>query len=197
MLQGLVIVLSAPSGAGKSTLCQAITTQSKEIRLSVSCTTRTPRPLEKEGRDYFFLSEKEFLARRDRGEFLEWAKVHDHYYSTPRAPIEADLALGLDVLMDIDTQGAMAVKKSFPDSVLVFLFPPSWEELEKRLRHRKQDAESVIQRRLANARAELDQAPRYDYWVVNDQRERAIEDLQAILRAEHRRPSRLPSCLIV
>ncbi len=191
MPSGIVLVLSAPSGAGKSTLCQALADRRADIRLSVSCTTRPPRPMEADGKDYYFVSEKEFQAKIKNGELLEWAQVHGHYYGAPKAPIEAHRQNGLTVVMNIDTQGAQSVKKVFPDSVLVFVSPPSWDVLEGRLRGRNQDTEATIQRRLANARAEMEQAPLYDYLVVNDNIETAVEDLLAILRAEHRRIKRL------
>ncbi|MBK8575754.1 MAG: guanylate kinase [Elusimicrobia bacterium] len=196
MSSGIVLVLSAPSGAGKSTLCQALADRRADIRLSVSCTTRPPRPMEVEGKDYFFVSEKEFEAKRKNGDLLEWAQVHGHLYGIPKGPIDAHRAQGMNVVMNIDTQGAQSVRKVFPDSVLVFVSPPSWEALETRLRGRKQDDEATIQRRLANARAEMDQAPHYDYLVVNNTIETAVDDLLAILRAEHRRITRLKADLL-
>jgi guanylate kinase len=196
MSSGIVLVLSAPSGAGKSTLCQALADRRANIRLSVSCTTRSPRPLEVEGKDYFFVTEKEFQAKIEKGELLEWAQVHGHFYGIPKAPIEAHRANGMDVVLNIDTQGARCVRTVFPDSVMVFVSPPSWEVLEARLRGRKQDDEATIQRRLANARAEMDQTPHYDYLVVNDTIETAVDDLLAILRAEHRRITRLKADLL-
>lgn len=191
MTHGLVLVLSAPSGAGKSTLCQALAERRSDVRLSVSCTTRAPRGSEVDGRDYFFLTEAEFAERRERGEFLEWARVHGHFYGTPRATIDAHLEHGHDVVMNIDTQGALAVKRAMPDCVTVFISPPSWPVLEERLRRRNLDDEATIQRRLAGARQEWAQAPRYDYLVINDDRDDAVTDLAAILRAEKRRVSRL------
>ncbi len=191
MSSEILLVLSAPSGAGKSTLCQALADRRADIRLSVSCTTRPPRPMEANGKDYFFVSEKEFEAKIKNGDLLEWAQVHGHFYGTPKSPIDAYRAQGMNVVMNIDTQGAQSVTKVFPDSVLVFVSPPSWDVLEKRLRGRKQDDETTIQRRLANARAEMEQAPRYDYLVVNDAIETAVDDLLAIVRAEHRRIKRL------
>lgn len=191
MSNGIVLVLSAPSGAGKSTLCQALADRRADVRLSISCTTRPPRPSEVEGKDYFFLSETEFEAKRNRGDLLEWAQVHGHFYGTPKAPIDAHQTNGLNVVLNIDTQGAQSVKKAFPESVLVFVSPPSWNVLEERLRGRKQDNEATIQRRLDNARAEMDQAPLYDYLVVNDTIDMAVDDLLAILRAEQCRIKRL------
>lgn len=191
MTRGLVLVLSAPSGAGKSTLCQALAERRPETRLSISCTTRAPRPSEVNGRDYFFLSPREFAEKRESGEFLEWAEVHGHFYGTPRGPIDAHLGKGHDVLMNIDTQGARSVKQAMPDCVTVFIAPPSWSALEERLRRRNQDDEATIQRRLLGARREWGEAARYDYVVVNDDVENAVADLTAILRAERRRTTRV------
>ncbi|MBL0058630.1 MAG: guanylate kinase [Elusimicrobia bacterium] len=191
MSSGILLVLSAPSGTGKSTLCQALADRRADVRLSVSCTTRPPRPSEAEGRDYFFVSEAEFQARIQRGDLLEWARVHGHFYGTPRGPIEGHRGKGLNVVMNIDTQGARSIKKAFPDSVLVFIAPPSWRVLEERLRGRNQDDEATIQRRLVNAREEMAQAPHYDYLVVNENVQAAVDELAAILSAEHRRVARL------
>lgn len=147
--------------------------------------------MEKDGRDYFFLSEAEFLKKRDEGALLEWARVHDHYYGTPKAPIEENLKNGFDVVLNIDPQGALSVKKVFPGSVSVFVCPPSWSELEERLRRRGQDDGTAIAKRLANARQELTYVRHYDYVVVNREVQEAVDDLSAILRAEHRRLPRL------
>lgn len=190
MNRGLVLVLSAPSGAGKSTLCQALAERRPNTRLSISCTTRSPRSSEAHGRDYFFLTPREFAEKRESGELLEWAEVHGHFYGTPRSPLEEHLAKGHDVVMNIDVQGARAVKQALPDSVTVFVAPPSWSVLEERLRRRNQDDEATIQRRLLGARREWSEAARYDYLVVNDDLENAVADLSAILRAERRRTAR-------
>jgi len=191
MSTGLVLVVSAPSGAGKSTLCQALGERQRGLTLSVSCTTRPPRASEKSGVDYFFLSKSDFEGRAARGEFLEWARVHGHAYGTPRAPVEKALREGRVIVLNVDVQGAAAVRVAFPrESVLAFIAPPSWKTLEDRLRGRDQDAEEVIQHRLANARGELAQASRYDYLVINHDVGEAVDDLAAIVRAEHRRISR-------
>jgi guanylate kinase len=147
--------------------------------------------MEVNGKDYHFISQKEFEGKIENGDLLEWAQVHGYYYGTPKQPIEVHRSQGLNVVMNIDTQGAQSVKKVFPDCVLVFVSPPSWQVLEERLRGRRQDDEPTIQRRLTNARTEMDQAPNYDYLVVNDDMTTAVDDLLAILRAEHCRTKRV------
>jgi guanylate kinase len=191
MSTAFLFVVSAPSGAGKSTLCRALMERWPNLYYSVSCTTRKPRPGETPGKDYIFLTETDFRRRIQDNQFLEWAKVHDHYYGTLRQPIEEKLRQGVDVLLDVDPQGATALKESFSNTVCVFLAPPSFSALERRLRHRAQDDEATISKRLANAREEIRQIRHYDYLVVNEVKEEAIEDLSAIFRAEHRRLARL------
>ncbi len=188
---GTLFVLSAPSGAGKSTLCHALAQRRGDVRLSVSCTTRPPRAGERDGVDYYFLTEPDFRSKLDRGELLEWAQVHGHLYGTPKAPIDSLRAQGYNVVLNIDTAGAHSIKKLFNDCVLIFVSPPSWKALEERLRRRNQDDEATIQRRLANAHAEAAQVPFYDYLVVNDRLERALDDLCSIVRAETCRVRRL------
>lgn len=185
-----MFVVSAPSGAGKSTLCQALVERHPHVRLSVSCTTRPPRANEQNGRDYHFLSDAEFRERAGRGEFLEWAEVHGNRYGTLKSTVAEALRGGHDVILNIDPQGARNVRDAFPTSVLVFVCPPSWAVLESRLRARGQDSPDVIARRLANARLELAQAHLYDYLVVNEDLNRAIDDLSAVWRAEHQRTNR-------
>jgi guanylate kinase len=188
---GTLFVLSAPSGAGKSTLCHALAQRRSDVRLSVSCTTRPPRDGERNGIDYFFVSEPDFQSALDRGELLEWARVHGHLYGTPKGSIESLRAQGFHVFLNIDTVGAHSIKTIFNDCVLIFVAPPSWKALEDRLRRRNQDNEATIQRRLANAHAEVAQVPFYDYLVVNDRLERALDDLTSIVRAEACRVRRL------
>lgn len=165
--------------------------KNRSVRYSVSCTTRAPRPGEVNGRDYVFLSEEEFNRRVKANNFLEWARVHDRYYGTLKKPVFDNLKRGLDVVMDLDTQGALALKKKYPDTVCVFVTAPSWDSLEQRLRSRAQDDEKTIMKRLANARKEMTFLPRYDYLVLNKKLTDAVDDLSAILRAEHRRLARL------
>jgi guanylate kinase len=182
--RGLLIVLSAASGAGKSTLCHRLLKCRPDVMFSVSVTTRMPRSGERDGRDYFFVSEAAFHAMRRRGDLLEWAKVHDHYYGTPRGFLDKTLRSGRTMLLDIDVQGAMQVKKRFPEAVLVFITTPSFNDLERRLRGRRSESEAQIRRRLADARRELKHLPRYDYHLVNDRVPDACERLNAILTAE-------------
>jgi len=156
---------------------------------SISATTRQPRPGEKDGRDYFFVSEAAFKAMRDRGDLLEWASVHGHFYGTPRAFIERRCAAGRDVLLDIDVQGALQVKRRYPKAVLIFILTPRFEDLEKRLRARSSETEAEIRRRLSDARRELRARSAYDYQVVNDRVPAALRRLENILAAETaRRP---------
>ncbi|MBK8870156.1 MAG: guanylate kinase [Elusimicrobia bacterium] len=188
---GTLFVLSAPSGAGKSTLCHALAQRRGDVRLSVSCTTRPPREGEREGVDYYFVTESDFGKKLDRGEFLEWAQVHGHLYGTPKGPIESLRAQGYHVFLNIDTVGARSIKKMFYDCVLIFVAPPSWKALEERLRRRNKDDEATIQRRLANAHREAAQVPFYDYLLVNDRLERALDDLMSVVQAESCRVRRL------
>lgn len=185
------MVISAPSGAGKSTLCRALADRRPEVRILISCTTRAPRPGEVNDRDYHFLTPADFEKRLAAGEFIESARVHDHMYGTLKAPVDETLAKNLDAVLNIDTQGARSVKAHFPDCVRVFICPPSWTVLEERLAKRAQDHPEVIKKRLANARGEIEHLPEFDYVVINDKLETAVDDLLAILRAEKRRPTRI------
>jgi len=188
---GLVIVISAPSGAGKSTLCSKLAQKLPNLYCSVSCTTRPKRPGEKDGRDYFFVSEKKFKEMIRRKELVEWACVHDHYYGIPRQFLEKNIRAGKDTVLNIDVQGALKIRRLFPGSVLIFVMTPTMAELEKRLRARKQDSDAVIRTRLRNARRELRFLPKYDYLVINDKLADALCELEAIVIAEHRRLAHL------
>lgn len=182
--RGLLLVVSAGSGAGKSTLCRLLIKKRRTIAFSVSITTRLPRPGEVEGRDYYFVTEAAFHAMRKRHELVEWAKVHDQFYGTPRFALERALAAGRDVLLDIDVQGALNVKKRFPEAVLIFITTPTFADLERRLRARSSEDETQIRQRLADARHELRFLHRYDYNVVNDRLPLAVKRLGAIVDAE-------------
>jgi guanylate kinase len=191
MRKGMLVVLSAPSGTGKSTICRKLLQKRRDIRYSVSCTTRVPRPGEKNGKHYFFLTEKEFKQKIHRNEFLEWAVVHDQYYGTPRHFIDSTLKEGYNILLAIDVQGAMSIHDKMPDAVLVFVTPPSMEILRERLAGRREAAESAA-KRLANSRGELTWAKKYDYLVINDELEKAVSQIEAILTAESLKVSRQP-----
>jgi guanylate kinase len=182
--RGLVLILSSPSGAGKTTLTRSIVRE-HEALLSVSVTTRQRRPSEIDGVHYRFIDKDEFLGLRDRGELLEWAEVHGNYYGTPRKPVEQALAAGADMIFDIDWQGTRQVVKAMPDDVVtVFILPPSMAELQTRLERRAEDPPETIAKRLDNARSEIERWEEYDYVLVNDDLDRAFNDLTAILRAE-------------
>jgi guanylate kinase len=190
--RGMLLVLSSPSGAGKTTLAKALLASDPEIRLSVSVTTRKPRPGEVEGKDYYFRDEAGFLGMRDNGELLEWAKVFGNYYGTPRAPVEAAIAGGQDVLFDIDWQGTQQVKEKLPqDLVRVFILPPSSSVLESRLKTRAQDTAEVVAQRMAEASAEISHWQEYDYVIINADLEKSGAGLKSILTAERLKRDRL------
>ncbi len=191
--KGLIIVVSAPSGAGKTTVCERLLADMPELAMSVSYTTRRPRKGEKNGKDYFFVAKKTFLDELDRGRFLESAEVHGHYYGTPRDLLEKRIRAGKDTVLDIDVQGAYSIGQAFPDAVLILLMPPSLAELERRLKGRGSDKSKDIERRLWKASREFSCHPRFDYLVVNEDIDEAVEDLKSIVRAERRRADRLNS----
>ncbi len=180
---GRLFLVTAPSGAGKSSLVNALLKCEPSVSLSISHTTRQPRPGEENGREYHFVSEAEFLAMEERQEFLESALVHGNYYGTSRLWIERQIAQGKDVLLEIDWQGARQVRKHFQDTVGIFILPPSIEALEWRLHHRGTDSEQTITRRLLAAGAEMAHAPEFEYVIINDDFEVALEQLRAIVIA--------------
>jgi guanylate kinase len=184
---GTLFVVAAPSGAGKSSLVAALLDTDAQIALSVSHTTRLPRPHEVDGRHYHFVGRDEFERDVDAGIFLEHAEVHGNLYGTSRALVEAHLARGQDVLLEIDWQGAAQVRESMGECVSVFILPPSRAELERRLRGRASDSEEVIERRLHNSRSEIAHACEFDYIMVNDVFADALKDLQAIVGAVRQR----------
>ncbi len=190
--RGLMLVLSSPSGAGKTTLSRRLLESDTEIDMSVSATTRKPRPGEVDGKDYYFLSTEDFGIMRNRGEFLEHAKVFGNYYGTPRKPVEEALARGHDVLFDIDWQGTQQLDETAPeDLVKVFILPPSAQDLEKRLEKRAQDPADVVAVRMAKASDEISHYQEYDYIIINENIDKAFMELQAILRAERLKRRRL------
>ena len=179
----IVVVVSAPSGAGKSTILARALRELGGIRFSVSHTTRAPREAERDGVEYHFVDRAEFERLRDQGDLLEWAEVHGNLYGTGVGEIEKARAAGVDILLDVDVQGAEQVRRRIPDAVTVFILPPSYEVLEQRLRSRGQDDEAAIARRLAAAGQEIDAFERYDYAVVNDYLDGCVEELKSIVRA--------------
>jgi guanylate kinase len=188
---GNVFVVSAPSGAGKSTLVQRLVATVPNLIFSISFTTRKPRPGELDGRDYFFIDEDRFEAMIHGGGFVEWVEVYGHRYGTGRDWLEGVLATGLDVLLDIETTGALNLKKAIPDALMIFILPPSATALEQRLRSRGKDSEEQIAIRLDYARHELELYPAYDYLILNDDLEPAYRQLESIVLAARARRERL------
>ncbi len=184
---GTLFIVAAPSGAGKSTLVNALLEREPGISLSVSHTTRPPRTGEQYGRHYYFVERAEFEREVAEGIFLEHAEVHGNFYGTSRTTVQNLLQQGRDVLLEIDWQGAAQIRKAKPDCVSVFILPPSRTELERRLRGRGSDSAEVIERRLRNSRGEIAHAPEFDYIIVNDRFEEALDSLQAIVRAVRQR----------
>jgi guanylate kinase len=181
---GNLFVVAAPSGAGKSSLVKALRELDSQVQPSVSHTTRPPRGQEKHGREYFFVAPEEFDRMVLANGFVEWAHVHGHRYGTSKKMIEERIAQGADVILEIDFQGALQIKRIFTNAVLVFILPPSWEELRSRLERRGEDSPEVIELRLANAAEELAQAPNFDFVIINELFERALFDLKAIVHAQ-------------
>jgi guanylate kinase len=182
--RGVMLVLASPSGAGKSSITRTLFGQDPNIRLSVSVTTRPRRTDEVEGKHYFFIDIPAFERMRERGELLEWAKVHDNFYGTPRAHVEEQLAVGNDILFDIDYQGTLQLyKASRDDMVTVFILPPTIGELRSRLERRAQDSKAAIERRLRNARVEMEHYREYDYVLVNEDLENSTQKVRSILAA--------------
>lgn len=186
----LLVVISGPSGVGKTTLEKRLIEARPEMHASISTTTRAPREGEVSGRDYFFVDRAVFEKLKSR-ELLEWAEVHGEYYGTPRRFVENELAGGHDVLLNIDVQGGISVKKVFPDAVSIFILPPSFEDLKTRIKKRGKDESLDLDLRLANAREELRASEKYDYLVVNDDLDAAVGEILAIITAERCRRERL------
>lgn len=189
---GLLLVLSAPSGTGKTTLARRLLAELPDALFSISATTRQPRGREQNGVDYHFVDMASFQERIERGEFVEWAEVHGHFYGSPRAVVDEARARRSAAIFDIDVQGGLAIKRKHPDTVLIFVVPPSMEELGRRLRDRGTDAEETIRRRLLAARSEIERGvASYDYIIENDDLEHAYRDLHSIVVAERSRRGRV------
>ncbi|ATI42196.1 guanylate kinase [Pacificitalea manganoxidans] len=197
--RGLLIILSSPSGAGKSTLARRLMEWDPGLRFSVSATTRNPRPGEVDGREYYFRSHAQFEELVESGDMLEHAKVFDHYYGSPREPVEAAISAGQDVLFDIDWQGGQQIRTSVlgKHTLSIFILPPSIPELERRLRARAQDPEDVIENRMKKSRDEISHWPEYDYVLVNDDLDATEDRLKTIVSAERLRISQQPDLAAV
>jgi guanylate kinase len=186
---GILYIISAPSGAGKTTLCRELLDIFPELRHSVSFTTRKARPGEVEGKDYFFVDSEEFLRMADAGEFAEWAEVHGNLYGTSLKTLDECRAAGVDLILDIDCQGAAKLKESNVQGVNIFILPPNFSELKRRLEGRNSDSAEVIEQRVTNAYSEILEARWYDYLIVNDLFSKAVEELKSIIIAERQRTS--------
>jgi guanylate kinase len=185
--RGLLIVVSGPSGVGKGTVCRYLCETDTGIVLSVAATTRKPRPHEREGEHYYFLPAEDFVARKAAGQFLEWAAVYGNYYGTLRAHVQERLDAGKDVILEIDTQGAMQIRSACPDAVFVFLLPPSLEELQRRILGRAADSAESVSLRLSQAEYEMSLATGYDHRIVNNTVKQAADELLSVLETEKRR----------
>ena len=177
-------MIVAPSGAGKSSLVNALLQSEPGLTISLSTTTRSPRPGEVDGKDYRFVTPEVFKQEREQGQFLEWAEVHGHFYGTSKTWIEQQMQAGSDVILEIDWQGAAQVRKLYPSAISIFILPPSITALESRLRGRGQDSEEVIIKRLAAARDEMSHVGEFDYVTINDKFEESLQDLAAIVRTQ-------------
>ncbi len=189
--EGLFFLLSGPSGVGKGTIRERLLRVVDGLHFCVSATTRKPRDGEVDGEDYHFLSEREFVRRVQRGDFAEYAQVYGNYYGTPREPMESLLKKGQDVIVEKDVQGALTLREEYPDGVFCFILPPSFEELERRIKARGTEADESRLRRLAKAKREISHLPYYDYFVINDDLAESVRRLRAIMAAEKSRVTRL------
>lgn len=190
-MAGLLYVISGPSGVGKTSIIDGVMKRVNNVVFSVSCTTRPKRPSEVEGRDYFFLDEETFMRMVERDEFLEWAVVHGYYYGTPRKFVEEQLRKNINVILDIDVQGAMTVMKKFKDAVFIFVAPPSFDELKKRLLKRGTERQEDMIKRLEDAKKELEQIPKFQYLIVNVDLQESIDQLTSIIVAEQLKVNRV------
>lgn len=194
-MKGIIYVVTGPSGVGKSTIIREVLKKFDNLVFSVSYTTRPKRLGEENGTDYFFVDQKTFIKLRDRGEFLEWAEVHGHYYGTSRSQVEEAIRSGKHVLLDVDVQGAMKIMEIYPDAVFVFIAPPTFSDLKNRLMMRKTESEESLQRRLEDAKWELAQAHKFEYLIVNRELTSSIRGLESIVVAEQLKISRMQEFL--
>ena len=182
--KGMIIIVSAPSGAGKTSICDSLIKSDKNIVYSISTTTRQSRPGEKNGKEYFFVDDKKFKDMIKSKMFVEYAKVHNHFYGTSKKMLEETLNKGKDILLDIDVQGAIKIKKQYKDALMIFITTPTLKILKERLIKRNKDSMNVINTRVKNAKKELTYLPRYDYLVLNDKLDISIENVKSIIKAE-------------
>jgi guanylate kinase len=190
MEEGLVIVISGPSGAGKGTICKEIVKRKKDLIISVSATTRSPRKNEIEGKNYYFYTEETFKEKIEKNDFLEYAKVYGNYYGTPKSKVIEEIKKGKNVILEIDIQGALQIKESYPKGIFIFVMPPSMEELKNRITSRGTDSREVILKRMECAYHELNYAFKYDYVIINDDLEEAVKVVDSILIAENHKAVR-------
>ena len=190
-IKGLIVVISAPAGSGKTTLCKRLLQASPSFISSVSFTTRSPRKNEIEGVDYYFVSREEFEKLVEKNIFVEWTEVHGHLYGTSGDLLKKNIEAGKDVVLEVDVKGGRKIKEKYPEAILIFILPPSWKELKKRLRGRATEDEKNIKERLNTAKQEIKYLPYYDYFVVNDDINRALKELLTIIEAERSRIKRL------
>ncbi len=188
--RGLLVVISGPSGTGKGTVCKKLLSERESVRYSVSATTRKPRQGEVEGQNYFFVSESQFLDMLEKDALIEWDKYCDNYYGTPKAFVDECLDKGTDVILEITVEGALEIKQKYPECVLVFIVPPSLEELRRRIESRATECCDVIEKRLEQAANELKYVSKYDYLILNDSVDAAVLNIEKVLDAERLKPSR-------